>query len=272
MLHFLHHHDRVNVGDVLSGPYHYFDLGAYEKLSWDVEILKKGVANVQYGDNVIMGGGIFFAEKKPNLETLVKKANNFIGWGIGMDPRMDLSKFSDKFSLLGTRERKSDLIDEERIFYVPCVSCMQDAFAPKAGRFGEDVEEESKFDVALHTNGGFNEKDVVRKFHKLEAYRTKTTSDFPKTIENLRQADCVVTNSYHGAYWGSLLGKKVVCLNTEVPKWGGLHDNVKFTTVDNVDEAISSAEAIPASYLDDCRHRNVDFFQRVKSALEHNSV
>ena len=36
---FLHHYDRKNMGDVLSGPYNYFKFQDVQKISWDESII-----------------------------------------------------------------------------------------------------------------------------------------------------------------------------------------------------------------------------------------
>lgn len=268
MLYFLHHYDRINQGDVLSGPYHYFDFGMpYEKISWDKQIIKPAPIAAGSKDTIIMGGGIYFAKNKPRLENLLNRIDKIIGWGIGLDIRADPENFVKRFSLLGTRERQSSLIDNESVFYVPCASCMHPAFEAFVGEYSPERTKPTASKTVLHTNGGFNERELASLFEEQGIERTKTSSDFETTLSNLQNAACVVTNSYHGAYWASLMGKKVVCLKTEVPKWDGLHENIVFSTPEDVEDAISRAESIPATYLAECRSLNRDFYDRVQKRL-----
>lgn len=225
MIHFLHHYDRPNRGDMLSGPYNYFNFGDYRKISWDKNIINNDLADFFDGDSVIMGGGIYFARGKPRFDRLVKRARNFIGWGLGLDPRLNLEEFIGNFTLLGTRERKLALIDDKKVFYVPCASCMNPVFTgipAIEAMFGGDAHGDGEQAIALHLNGGFNRSVIVKKIGTQNFPITTTTDAFGKIVRNLWNADIVITNSYHGAYWSSLLGKKVICIKTDVPKWEGL--------------------------------------------------
>lgn len=116
-------------------------------------------------------------------------------------------------------------------------------------------------EIALHLNGGFNEKELINKFPNAPV--TTTVSKFEVIINNLKSAKCVITNSYHGAYWASLLGKKVVCLKTKVPKWDGLHENIIFSDIENMDYSVNMAEKIPGYYLSECRNLNNEFYEKV---------
>lgn len=257
-LHFLHHFDRKNQGDRLSGPYRYFNFDGYDTLSWDAQIQKAGRTTVKAGDALILGGGIYFTKNKPNLMKLIKRARVFVGWGIGLDERSGLDEFLPFYTLLGTRERKSPYIDGQRVFYVPCASCMNSAF--------DGAGPSPSTEIALHLNGGFNEKTILQKFKGAPC--TTTVTPFADTLKNLQAADCVVTNSYHGAYWGSLLGKRVVCVPTEVPKWSGLHENVAVTSsMEEVDGVIRKARHVPDGYRQECREINRDFYERVTALL-----
>lgn len=270
MIHFLHHYDRPNQGDVLSGPYNYFNFGEYKKISWDKNIIKNIPAEFDEGDSVIMGGGIYFAREKPRFDRLVKRSRTFIGWGLGLDPRLDLENFVGKFSLLGTRERKLHLIDNENIFYVPCVSCMNPVFTALTAidaTFGTAGANASDPSIALHLNGGFNKSEILEKIGDKAVPVTTTTDLFGRTVKNLWAADIVITNSYHGAYWSSLLGKKVICIKTDVPKWEGLHENIVFSTVGDIKSAVTSAQKVPGSYLNECRLLNSAFYERVVDLL-----
>lgn len=261
-LYFLHHFDRKNQGDVLSGPYNYFEFDDFEKMSWDNEILEGSPIERKAGGTVIIGGGIYFTNTKPRLDRLIAKSKNYIGWGIGLDPRTNLKEYISKFTLLGTRERKSPFINNKNVFYVPCSSCMHDYFDKY---LNEDVRETFNKKIAIHLNHGFNEKLISNKFKDFQI--TYTTDPFEKTIQNISSAEYVITNSYHGAYWGSLMGRKVICLTTNVPKWEGLHDGIVQTSLKFISESLEKAKPIPLEYLIECRKLNQEFYQKIKNIL-----
>ncbi|MBO1026978.1 hypothetical protein IPU75_19935 [Ochrobactrum sp. SD129] len=254
---FLHHFNRKNQGDILSGPYNYFKFKSYEKLSWDGDILSKGTADLSFPRDLILGGGIYFTRDKPRLVQLLKNVRKFVGWGIGLDYRILSDGFTDRYTLLGTRERKLDIIDNERVFYVPCSSCMNKVFnsspRTKSGK------------VALHINGGFNSKELYEKFPDINA--TTTVDDFETIIDNIRDAEFVITNSYHGAYWGSLLQKKVICIKTDVPKWSGLDERIQFSSVEDAMSVMRDTDNVPPEYYKECKTINVEFYSRVVSHL-----
>lgn len=259
-VHFLHHYDRKNQGDVLSGPYNYFGFDNIGRISWDKQIMDNGAMNFAPGDDIIMGGGIYFTRNKVRLEKLLKQARHFIGWGIGLDERLNEDKFYERYTLLGTRERHSTFIDNKKIFYVPCASCMNPVFSNLNKNTPTDSDR-----IAVHINGGFNEKEVIKAFEG-QAFTT-TVDDFSKIIENISTAGCVVTNSYHGAYWGSLMGKKVVLIKTSVPKWNGLHKDIVLADPDDILNATKQAQPIPKIYLEECQALNADFNKKVSELI-----
>lgn len=261
-LHFLHHFDRPNQGDVLSGPYHYFNFPEHDCISWDESIIKGKPIKKAESFDVIMGGGIYFLRNKPRLDKLMKGATNFIGWGLGLDTRVNLDEYIERFSLLGTREKKSHYIDNQKVFYVPCVSCMHGFFD---GFLSNDLVEDSVKGVAVHLNHGFNKNEILTHFKSYDV--TYTTSSYEKTFKNISEAEVVITNSYHGAYWGLLMGKKVICLATEVPKWDGLHANVVFSSLEDVENALKEVKSVPKEYLRECRSLNVSFYEKVRAHL-----
>lgn len=262
-LHFLHHYDRPNQGDNLSGPYHYFNFGNHLKMSWDIEVVKGSPKEFRIGDSIVIGGGIYFHRNKPRLATLIKNAKRSVAWGLGLDERLDNSDFVRSFDLFGTRERQSALIDNKSVFYVPCASCMNPVF--------DHIDRQSKkgeTPVVFHFNGGFNDKEIRQRL-SVATPTTSTISSFVEIIRNLKSAECIVTNSYHGAYWGSLLAKKVVCIPTEVPKWAGLHPNVILIhSADELEGAINNTSPVPHDYRLECRLVNSDFFDRVQKMLK----
>lgn len=261
-LYFLHHFDRVNQGDILSGPYNYFSFSNYGFISWDKNILKNEGITLNTNFSVIMGGGIYFPKDKPRLKKIMKDAKYFIGWGLGLDSRMDLTEYVNQFSLLGTREKFSNFIDNKKIFYVPCSSCMNNFFV---NYLSNNSFSKITKDIAIHLNHGFNEKEISNRFTNKDI--TYTTTDFNQSIKNMAEAEYVITNSYHGAYWSSLMGKKVICLATKVPKWDGLHENIIFTDIDQIDEALRKVKNVPLDYLKECQELNIGFYNKVMELL-----
>jgi hypothetical protein len=88
--------------------------------------------------------------------------------------------------------------------------------------------------------------------------------DFQKVIEFLASGETVVTDSYHGAYWAQLLGKKV-----KVVSWSVKFDNMKHPPcfVENIYDDSAQGLSAPADFLRECRDLNVAFYQEFKKLL-----
>jgi exopolysaccharide biosynthesis predicted pyruvyltransferase EpsI len=259
-IYFLHHHDRPNIGDILSGPYRYFDFGNYHKLSWDSDMLSY-TNSMEKNSTLVMGGGIYFTKNKKIFRKVVEHSKNFIGWGLGLDPRDNL-QYIDKFDLLGTRERQISIINNKNIFYVPCASCMKKEFS-----INNNPNETREFH--MHINGGFNTKSILSAIKQLglEVSQTSTLDNFQTIFSSLSSANIIITNSYHGAYWASLLRKKVIVIKTVVPKFDGLDSSITYSdlTENSLTQAIRKAKKVPSYYLLECQSINKDFFQKVNS-------
>ena len=81
----------------------------------------------------------------------------------------------------------------------------------------------------------------------------------------LSQFEIIITNAYHGLYWATLLGKKVLC----IPNKSGLfslkykHTYFKKDSIIN-EELINILKSYPDA-LEECREINNDFFHYIKN-------
>lgn len=92
--------------------------------------------------------------------------------------------------------------------------------------------------------------------------------DFPDVLAFLGSGKVVITNSYHGLYWATLLSKKVLCLDA-----GGKFAHFKWPPThvkpEAVEEALAHANSIPEypDALAECRSLNLAFYQKVLTIL-----
>ena len=95
-------------------------------------------------------------------------------------------------------------------------------------------------------------------------------------LDFLCQADVLVTTSYHGAYWASLMGKRVVALNTAhnskflyfpFPIVILHFDRGQVATADQLRVAIRRARDVPRKVLVQERQRTWNFYERVLSVI-----
>lgn len=246
-----------NIGDRSSSPALYFDLGEVEtvdvtRVDWDC------AESVDVDLLVIGGGGLMYELWMERIAELVHAMRAPIAvWGAGLNhgnPRVwnySAHGYLWWASLLGMRDDDAPTLDYPFATWVPCASCMSSTF---------DDPEDATTDVVIYDNC---HKPVP--INASSAPRASNV-DFG-TIEDatkfLTQGRTIVTSSYHGAYWGTLLGRRVVVFPW-VPKLtrfrhqpGVLRSRVGLRHV--IADGVAHPEA-----LAECRAANIDFYERVK--------
>lgn len=261
--------DEDNVGDWYSSPAKYFHLPGETADIWQMDF-----EFMPQHDNVIFGGGGLIGQMRPmgHVITNLKNENKRLyAWGLGehiyisMDeqtqfmPPMDISYpfYIRKFDLLGIRDHYPNLytaIPSAR--WVPCASCMHEAL---------DKEYEVKHDVAFFTH----KQLPMGLIHMMP----KQTWDYPhmwndnnqtfeEVIEFLGSADVICTNSYHGAYWATLLGKVVVAFPWS-SKFYGLKHRPLFCPAPDWLNALDREQRQYKGALEECREANVEFHKEL---------
>ena len=261
--------DEDNVGDWYSTPTKYFHLPGESADIWQMDF-----EFMPQHENVIFGGGGLIGQMRPmgHVITNLKNENKRLyAWGLGehiyisMDeqtqfiPPMDISYpfYIRKFDLLGIRDHYPNLytaIPSAR--WVPCASCMHEAF---------DKEYEVKNDVAFFTH----KQLPMGLIHMMP----KQTWDYPhmwndnkqtfeEVIEFLGSADVICTNSYHGAYWATLLGKVVVAFPWSSKFYGLKHRPLLCPAPDWLN-ALDREQKQYKSALEECREANVEFHKEL---------
>ena len=160
-------------------------------------------------------------------------------------------KAFSKFNLIGLR----DYDPSSKFHWVPCASCMHPAF---------DKTYEIKNDIIWYEH----KKQLIKDFGKDVIPRFVNTGDnMDQTIELLGSANIILTNSYHGAYWGTLLKKKVILVGGH---WSSKFKFMKYPPVilnkkedwhDYVDTA-----PIYENALEDCREANRTYWNLIKAS------
>lgn len=192
------------------------------------------------------------------LEKLNKETGLRILWGAGINTRdkdddsygVQYPSYVDKFHLVGVR----DFVPDYK--WVPCASCMHSAFNKKYEITNKVVWFEHK--KRLIDNKSFDVYPCPR--------MVNTGQNMDQIIEFLGSAETVVTNSYHGVYWATLLNRKVVCI-----PWSNKFNFFKHPPTmatdrnwaDKIEDSISYKDA-----LEECRLANVDFFNSVKNMID----
>jgi hypothetical protein len=190
--------DETNVGDLLSAPVHYFSFPGYTVERADIRDIRAGASR---GKHLILGGGgLLFPRFLNNIAQLLveKKDTKIIAWGVGQQvygkvngafQAFDYAPYLNNFDLIGIRD--FDLFHS----WVPCASCMHPAFdKPRTIQHEFVVFSHKKFQLA------------VENFPRM----TNEIQDFEAVLDFLGAGETILTSSYHGAYWGALLGRKVL--------------------------------------------------------------
>lgn len=233
--------DRHNIGDLCSSPVPYFpwptapqvrDIREVE--SWLSPALGSGDPG-EILPIVVGGGGLLYQRFLPAFQTLHRHAPpaHLVAWGIGQQhyatapepletpeavaayqqhlyQRFDYGAYLDPFGSVGIRDW-----NHPRYEWVPCASCLDPAFdRPRSIQHPFVVFSHRKFQ--LHIPG------LPRLTHDYETLEP--------ILDFLGSGETILTSSYHGAYWGTLLGRKVLAFPFS-SKFYTLHPSPRFYPV-----------------------------------------
>ena len=295
----VHRADPNNVGDLASNPLQYF-LKPEEYQVVDITRINETEYDSQL-PMVIGGGGLigneFFGDAVPSLlpaadlDQLVsiqkhkwnlkdpanEKAHaefqfahrNFIKrymnkikpvsaprhiWGAGHNGPLDKRGVAEivypdwlmNFDEVGVRDW------DQNQPWVPCASCMHPALKKKYAIKNDVVFFEHK--KQLIKNFG---NDSIPRF-------VNSGSNIDQTIELLGSANIILTNSYHGAYWGVLLGKKVIVVELWSSKFLSMKYAPWILKRDQDWKDVVDQIKIRDSALDDCQDATTKFWAKIK--------
>lgn len=248
--------NTTNTGDKYSTPTKYFDfLKDIETLDFTelpIEEFKKYIS----GKVVILGGGGFIEQEyfKDYIRALIEADTKMlIGWGVGhnihgvSDVLYSSFDYDKKFATLGVRDSVPGMN------WVPCSSCMHPAF---------DKKYEIKNEIVIYEHKNFPLRGI-----NLDVPKMKNSDTFEDIIEFLGSAEIVITNSYHGAYWATLLGRRVVVVQPFASKFFSFKHPL--VVANNFD--VKKIENIPIypDALKECRNTNIEFSKSVRSIINN---
>lgn len=297
----IHRRDVNNVGDMASNPLQYF-LPPSEYEVFDIANIRR--EPIPFGPPIIAGGGglianDFFGEVLRDLtvshdkiqlyemfdnrwklsnpinrqthmefeekyKDLVHQTINKIKqdagikilWGVGHNGEMPKKPSKDgkliypewllDFNMIGVRDFKQDYE------WVPCASCMHPALRQKYPIRNQVIWFEHK-------------KQLIKDFGTEPIPRfINSGSNIEQTIELLGSAEVILTNSYHGAYWGTLMKKKVVVVGPWSSKFLALkHRPFMVEKLDSWKDVVDET-TIHDSALDECVDRTERYWKAVK--------
>lgn len=219
---------------------------------------KKWLDRFYAARTVIVGGGglLEFEKYFDTIDFIQANKKNAVIWGAGHNSVRISSwsslkpKFNHDYSgykLIGVRDYN------QPYEWVPCASCLAPIFDQKF-----EITKEFAFFANTGSNNyeAFYPKGIPR-----ETIMSNTKSTFEEIISHLASAETVVTSSFHGAYWGQLLGRKVVALPTS-SKFYDMKHPVPICHPADWRRFALLARTYPEA-LDECRAANMAFGEKV---------
>lgn len=230
----------TNAGDISSCPRLYFDLP-------DGPEVKIG-RPIQGADVVIYGGGAI----SDGLGRAVLRCDApiKIAWGGGSTLRNSSmpTPRPDGFDLYGSR----DYVPASARDWLPCVSCM-------SPEFDRRLKVDRKFGFVFNADPDIERPDV-------DLPSIGNDRPFVDLVRFIGSSETVVTNSYHAAYWATLMGRKAVIMGAYSTKFHFYRHQPVVCGGEDWKEAARAARAYPEA-LAMCRRANQEFYGRVRSLL-----
>ena len=244
---FKHVRNTENIGDASCCPVDYFPFENSVALDLNEKTPKCNA--------VIYGGGKIFGGLYKEMERNDRDAKHRIAWGVGTTQSNPFSPnyyFSRRaMSLIGSRD-----YGDKRYEYAPCVSCMSNLF-------DQGYEETNEIVFYYHESKtekmGITISDNILKL-------SNNCRSMREAIEFIGSGHTVVSNSYHGVYWGLLLGKNVLCVPFS-GKFSNYRIDPGYASAKNWQENIGSAKRSD-EMLSICRQATQRFYEKVCDRIQ----
>lgn len=141
--------------------------------------------------------------------------------------------------------------------WVPCASCMHPALREKHIIKHPVIWFEHKKQLIKSTEFG---ADPIPRF-------VNSGNNIEETIRLLGSADVIVTNSYHGAYWGTLLKRKVIVVEAWSSKFNAMKHKPFFLGKGESWKDYVNQCTVYNNALEDCIDATEKYWNKVKSYL-----
>lgn len=245
----------ANLGDQASTPALYVPwLSASEKLDPHEGDFSQFQAAEQAPDLVIVGGGGQIANRVPaydrNLHAVAASRSVAVAWGVGHNRHGDITlrypSYLRRFALVGVRDWNSPY------HWVPCASCLHPAL---------DHPQRPVRDAVLYEHW-----QIPAGISGLPTMKNSEPS-MDRVVQFLSSGEVVVTNTYHGCYWATLLGRKVVLVSPFSTKFLAFRHPPAVADPSTWPSTANTARHYPAA-LQQCRAATYRFVARVKQTCQ----
>lgn len=233
-----------NIGDKVCSPCDYFDLGPVSKIEVG------DITSDQLTSTIILGGGGVTIFDRA-MQVLSSHASQIIAWGIGCNREPSYPPSTGVLPIWLQKCRLAGIRDYGTPFdWVPCASCMSPLF---------DAQYEVQNEVGLYEHW-----EHPLGIAALPALRNDCHS-FAEAVAFLASCETIVTNSYHGAYWAVLLGRRVLVKDINSKLIHMKHQPAIYHS-EPWHHKLGELRAFPEA-ISECRAANVAFYERVKDEL-----
>lgn len=246
-------HDQSNLGDKVCNPCDYFpELSSFPRedawaLNW-----------IYWMENIILGGGGMVHNLLEHLIRNMKRTpdRKLIAWGLGHNRdganSINYDTVLDGFDLVGVRDFKT--AEAKGWDYVPCVSCLDENFKHSYS---------FEYDYVVYQH--FNNPIKLRNTERWHFVASNDLTNIGDAVAFLRLGETVITNSYHGAYWAMLLGRKVLLYKPFSSRF--VDFKYQPPAVDEFSWKTTEGISAPKGYLEECRSLNLAYCEKVKTIL-----
>lgn len=202
----VHRHDPRNIGDMSCAPSSYLHdfpwLAEATTIDIETEIdvyaERLGEANVIYGGGGLLGTTFFDRQLR---QLIGLRPHKLICWSAGLNShgqsQVVLPDYMDAFDLVGIRD------DVPGAKWVPCVSAMIPALSGVVA---------PEHDIVVYRHWDDYYAGLLNDDKGYPVMRNNV-ADLQAVLAFLASGRTVVTNSYHGAYWATLMGRRVVIVS-----------------------------------------------------------
>lgn len=241
-------------GNDLTNPFNYFKQIDHTEY-YQLESVKSRFKVVDDNNHVILSGDVNLENVKilAKLEDFTSSTFNTVSiWNGIINPQTkDITEY---YSVLDNIDCLSSRDNIKSINWVPCVSCMNKNF--------DKEKKNNKHSLGAIIDG----KNKIKSSKLMPTVPTIFDTDSLKNITTLIScSESIITNSYYGAYWALLFGKRVLITDDIDPRVH-LFPLPFFFTSNKYFESIKTFS--PAGdFLNLCRSKNSYFYNKIQNII-----
>lgn len=253
-----HYNDPSNIGDHVCCP---IDFAGLPGVRVD---LRQSVADLNGAAFVFGGGGILHGGTVEQIRAIASHGRRrnprlgLVAWGVGANElgerTFQYPEFLKDFDLVGVRDYGSPWT------YVPCPSCLHPVFDHPPQSPQHEFVVYDHYDVPI-----VGLPSAPRMSNRGDR------NELSATVAFLASGEYVITNSFHGAYWGLLLGRKIMVFRPFANRFFGFSRMIEFCDETDWREKMRRCVRYE-DYLDECRSINWNFRTKVGAVLQDSLI